>query len=49
MNCKRLGSGRLRTLGGVVQALSSQGTTGKRSLNKIGSLRKKHRGLSVHK
>jgi hypothetical protein len=39
MNCKMLGSGGLRTLGGVVQALSSQGTTSKRSPNKIGSLR----------
>jgi hypothetical protein len=48
MNCKRSGFGRLRTLGGVVQTLSSQGTTSKRSPNKIGSLRNKHRELFAH-
>jgi len=48
MNCKRFGYDRLRTLGGVVQTLSSQGTTSKRSPNKIGSLRNKHREPFTH-
>ena len=48
MNCRGFGFGELRTLGGVVQALSSQGTTSKRSPNKIGSLRNKHREPFAH-
>ena len=47
-NCKRLGSGGLRTLGSVLQTMSPQGRTSKRSPNKIGSLRNKHRELFAH-
>ena len=48
MNCRRFGSGGLRTLGGVMQTISPQGMTSKRSPNKIGSLRNKHREPFAH-